>query len=227
MPVTQLSETELAELARDLRAALPTFDTVGQRIAVGLYRLLAQGEPVSEERLSTSVGVAGDVVAEALASWPGVFRDESNAIIGFAGLTVGEMPPHVLLVDGRRLWAWCAWDTLFLPDMLQATAQVESVCAVTGEPVRITVGPSGVENASPEGVVISFLRPASGFDQDVMQAFCHHVLFFQSAETAATWIAERPGAFLLSLDQGFELGRQVFGAVFADALAAKAPSAVS
>lgn len=37
------------------------------------------------------------------------------------------------------------------------------------------------------------------------------MLFFASPEAGATWVEEHPGTFLLSLDQGFELGRRFNG----------------
>jgi len=63
------------------------------------------------------------------------------------------------------------------------------------------------------------LRPEGTFDHDVILSFCHHVLFFSSAEAGEQWTAKRRDAFLLPLEQGFELGRRVFQEKFADALA--------
>src|SRR5215831_6583091 len=100
MPVTHLDDTELTQLAGDLRGALPPFGDEGQRIAVGLYRLLAEGAPVDDEHLVASTGASGHSIAEALAAWPGVFRDDDGYIIGFGGLTVVEMPPHAFHVNG-------------------------------------------------------------------------------------------------------------------------------
>jgi alkylmercury lyase len=129
------------------------------------------------------------------------------------------MPPHAVHVDGKRLWTWCAWDSLFIPAVLDTTARVDSICATTGEPVTATVGPNGVEQVSPAGAVISFLRRQGTFDHNVILSFCHHVLFFSSAEAGEQWIAGRPDAFLLSLEQAFELGRRVFQQTLAGALA--------
>jgi hypothetical protein len=81
------------------------------------------------------------------------------------------------------------------------------------------VGPDGVEKLSPSSAVISFLRPDGPFSHDVILSFCHHVLFFGSEEAGERWIGEHKDAFLLTLEQGFKLGRLVwqgkFGAVLA------------
>ncbi len=36
------------------------------------------------------------------------------------GLAIAETK-HRLEVDGRALYTWCAWDSLFLPEILQRT----------------------------------------------------------------------------------------------------------
>src|SRR3989442_9036358 len=42
------------------------------------------------------------------------YTDKQGRIIGFGGLAVREMP-HRFKVDGRTLYTWCAWDSLFIP----------------------------------------------------------------------------------------------------------------
>ena len=224
MPVQHLTNAELTQLADELRAGLPVLDPDEQRIAVALYRLLAKGTPVAEPRLAEAVALPPERVAATLGGWPGIFRDERGEIIGFWGLAQQEFPPHQFHVDGRRLWGWCSWDTLFLPIVLGRTARIESVDATTGEPVRAVVGPHGVEEAS-DGAVISFLRLDGAFDQDVIASFCHHVLFFASDKAGERWIGDREDAFLLTLEQGFELGRRVWETKFAAALAAERAAA--
>lgn len=59
-------------------------------------------------------------------------------MIGFAGLSVREMD-HSLELDGRRVWTWCAWDTLFLPELIDAEANVSSRCPVTGKEITLAV----------------------------------------------------------------------------------------
>jgi len=39
--------------------------------------------------------------------------------------------PHALQFDGRTLYAWCAWDTLFLPELLGRPARVTSTDPVS------------------------------------------------------------------------------------------------
>ena len=126
---------------------------------------------------------------------------------GFWGLTVQEMPPHQLVLDGHKLWAWCAWDTLFLPRRLGAALDVASRCPTTGQEITLRVAPDGVISVEPANVVVSILEPNRPFDADVIASFCHYVHFFVDAEAGENWTSEHPGTFLISLEEAFELGR--------------------
>lgn len=108
--------------------------------------------------------------------------------------------------------------TLFIPVLIARPARVESVCATTGRQIVLTVGPNGLVDVSPPEAVISFLRAQERFDKDVILNFCHHVLFFSSPEAGETWIRDRDGAMLLSLQQGFALGARVVDEKYAAGL---------
>ena len=90
----------------------------GRSVALATYRLLAAGCPVEVAQISARAGVDRSRVEALLGSWPGVFRDDAGRIVGFWRLSATELGPHRLRVDGVELSAWCAWDTLFLPELL-------------------------------------------------------------------------------------------------------------
>ena len=62
-------------------------------------------------------------------------------------------------VDGKTFSTWCAWDALFLPAMLNQHAQVESMCPVTKEKIRVIMTPAGIESCEPNGAVLSIIVP--------------------------------------------------------------------
>ncbi|MGH2750135.1 MAG: organomercurial lyase [Actinomycetota bacterium] len=152
-------------------------------------------------------GLADEEIGERIDKWPGVFRDEQDRVIGFWGLTVAEMPPHEIILDGRKLWAWCAWDTLFLPRRLEASLDVRSICPATGRTISLRVSPNALESVEPNEVVVSFLEPNRPFDSKVITSFCRYGHFFANREAGKKWTVEHPGTFLLSLEEAFELGR--------------------
>jgi alkylmercury lyase len=199
-------ETLAAAVAR----AAPDFDDQQQRIAVEVYRRLASGSPAPAADIAERAGSATQRVEELLASWPGVFRDGEGRVIGFWGLSITKLSPtHRLEVEGRELFAWCAWDTLFLPGILDAIARVDSSCPTTSETISLVVSPREILKTTHPAAVVSFLLPNRDFDADVIQSFCHFVHFFASREAGEAWTAEHPNTFLLSLEEAFELGRLV------------------
>ncbi len=198
----------VSEATEQLLRVLPALDEDGQQLSLALYRRLAEGSPVALQELAAELPMPRAEVEERVASWPGVYYDPERRVIGYWGLTIRPMT-HRLRVDGRELYAWCAWDTLFLPALLRATAEVSSVCRASGAPVRLTVSAREVESAEPERIAVSFLiRDAEAVRVDVIANLCHYIHFFGSAEAAKPWLAQHPEAFLLTLDEAFEVGRR-------------------
>ena len=117
-----------------------------------------------------------------------------------------------LEVDGRTLWTWCAWDTLFIPEILGKRVRVTSPDPETKEPVQLVVTPEKIESAAPEDAVVSFLMAeASDFDTtaaNVIKTFCHFVFFFASRSSGERWVAKHPGTFLYSLEHSFALAKR-------------------
>ena len=202
----QNTKVVVQELARKIMRAMPALESSEQQLVVQLYRLLGEGKPVSPRRLAEALNLPEARVRAILGQRPGVYYDDDGSVIGFWGLALGQMP-HQFEVDGRTLYTWCAWDSLFIPEILAKTARVTSADPVTKEKISLVVGPDGVKDISPAATVVSFLTPDRPFDQDVIMRFCHFVHFFASPATAATWTAAHPGTFLLSVENAYALGR--------------------
>jgi alkylmercury lyase len=207
-------------LVQALHSASRPLDAAEQRLAVALYRTLAEGEPVAAAELASRTGRSVQEVSATLDGWPNLFYDRHRQVIAFWGLALPEMP-HRLEVAGRVLHAWCALDPMFIVPLLGEPARVKSTCPVTAQPVSLTVTPDGVGDLAPAGAVVSFLVPTTPWDDDVIASFCHYVLYFAAEEPGRRWMATHPGTFLLSVGQAFEVGRRFnlsrFGAALADA----------
>ena len=216
--MTRKEMARLEHLADKIVSAMPKLGAAERRIAVGLYRLLAKGEAVSPARLAETLNLSERGVRETLSQWPGVYYEDTGAVIGFWGLALLEMP-HRFQVDGRTLYTWCAWDSLFIPEILGKTARVESTDPLTRETISLAVGPEGVKELEPVDTVVSFLAPDGVFDADIIQRFCHFVHFFGSRESGERWTSKHNGTFLFSVDEAYELGRLTNARNFGEALA--------
>jgi alkylmercury lyase len=208
-----------SSLAAELVAAAPPLSEREQHLAICLYRLLAGGEPVEAALLADRAELAQDEVDRALAEWPGIFTDERDRVIGFLGLSIRPMP-HRLSVGGRTLYAWCAYDTLFLPELLGARAEVQSHCPTTGAPITLTVVGTEVREVHPPQTLLSYLHKDEPLDENVIKTFCHYIHFFANANAAAEWTAKHEDTFTISLAEGSEIARLTncgrYPSVFAD-----------
>ncbi len=199
------------EVATRIVEAFPKLDAFEQRLALELYRLLAICEPVPRELLAQRIQVPVGIVSGILDTWPGVYSNHDGRIVGFWGLALptAYTSPHRLIIEGQRLSAWCAWDTLFLPHLLSKMAEVESASPIEGNTVTLKMTPEGVEHLDPNGACMSFLPPdATAFQKDVITSFCHFVHFFPSREAGQRWIGDHKGTFLLSIDEGVRVARR-------------------
>jgi alkylmercury lyase len=184
------------------------------RLLVRVLRILARGRPVTRtdvDELAPEVGITPDAAQAFLRQV--TERDGSDRIIGLLGLSLGEHP-HRFSVNGRRLSTWCAEDTLFLPALLGQVATVESLSPLSREPVRLTIGPEGVQAVSPTGAVVSIAlvdpdQVAFGSVEAIWMTFCRHVHFFVSREEAARWAGNRRDIAILTPDEGYRMGRQL------------------
>jgi hypothetical protein len=130
------------ELVTYVTRLLPKLSPIAQQTSIALYRMLAEGRPVARKALAARVGLPPAWVKEVLDSWFGVFYDAAGEIVGYLGSGLRETR-HRLRTNGQTLYAWCAWDTLFLPQIIGAVAEVESTCPVSGDTIRLTVSPAG------------------------------------------------------------------------------------
>lgn len=220
---TEHRTSELGALATRIDCGLPPLSGAERRIALAVHRCMAFGaEPPGPACIAAASGETPQTVEAALAGWPGVYRDDGDRVIGFWGLALRPMMPHRLRVRGRLLHTWCAWDALFLPEVLGVErAEVESVCPATGRPVVLTVTTSGVEDPQPETARLSMVAPdrlcIEG--QGIISSFCHHIHFLASPGGGERWIRETGnGAFLITPGQGWELGRLCNRLRYGDAL---------
>jgi alkylmercury lyase len=177
----------------DLAATFPGCDD--PPLARALLRALASGQPVTDPSLTAAAD-----------RWPNVELDARRRVVAFGGLSLTPTA-HRFTVGGRQLYTWCAWDTLFLPRLLDQPAHVESHCHVSGTPVRLAVDQSGVHDVEPEDVWVSFPPPGTASTADITGTFCCHVHFLAGRAAADRWLSRHEGATVLSVADAFELGR--------------------
>ena len=193
----------------------PDWDNPTNLLAASLYREIAKGapiEPATVEKLIADAGVDPEESAEFIAGI--TERDDDGNVLGGIGLTQRQYA-HQFEVDGVGLTTWCAWDTLFIAQILGRTAHVTSYAPGTGEEITLEVGPEGVTSNPPEAVVSFVLLDPEQIDMESLESiymvFCHQIHFFPSREAAEKWSADSEYKFaIMSVDDAYEVGSVAF-----------------
>lgn len=185
-------------------------------ICLRAIRFLAEGEPVSPEQFALASQMVLDEVKNsfnALKNCGAEFDAEGNLV----GVVLTLNPTsHQFYVDGHNLYAWCALDAIFLPALLGQTAAVKSKCPATDVDIRLMITPEGIGMVSPPDTVLSVVIPGvtpscqPGVKSGPQGPLCSAIHFFSAYEAASTWLVEHPGMAILSLDETWQLAREVW-----------------
>ena len=200
------TEYQVEQLAATLHSIM---SQGGHLNNVALFRhlviLLAEGQAVAPERLARALGRSPADVVAVLGKRPSIEWDAAGNVIG-SGLTLNPTP-HRFELNGRTLFTWCALDSLMFPGLLGQTVHVQSPCASTATPIRVTITPHGVEHVKPAAAVVSVITPEAS--PDIRRVFCDYVNFFRSPEAASTWLAQHPHATVVPVREAYQLGKRL------------------
>ncbi len=200
---------ELAELTDILKAQKTVFTGESALFSRQILQLLAEGQPVTPERLAEMSGQPVEFIHTTFAALQncGCEFNERGALIGDA-LTLTPTR-HRFRVKNYDLYAWCALDTLFLPALINQTAEITSTCPQTAAVIHLTVSPDGIEVVSPPEAALSIVF-TPGCTSGINGSFCGQIHFFVSREAALQWVDGRTDFAVLSVGDAFELARQVY-----------------
>lgn len=220
----QTNPNAINELWEAAVERLPRFSPTEQEVGLVLLAELARGEAVSPAQLGRVLGVAEDKAATYMhdsALSFAVHSNEEGSAQGFFGLSTVPTD-HRFEVNGYTMWTWCAADTLFLPELLDAIASVDSKDPVTGMSIQLAVTPAAVESVDPDTAVVSMNSPHTWETTSAVRLIttaCHYIHFFDSQESGRKWTDTHPGTVLISVGDAFDYGKgqnqQMFGAALA------------
>ncbi len=205
----QLNSKEIFDAYRKAIATIPQDAyELDLRVTIQTMQALAEGEPVPAERLAEIWGFPVDQVQTILAQAKNrgqvELDDEGNVI----GANVSFVPTnHAVQVENVGLYAWCAWDAIYLPGVLGKPAQVKSQDPISGETISMTITPGGVTELHPSGALASVVSPdvnIAGPAGPESQK-CTQMLFFASNQTAEKWVKDHPGVTILPVEVVYQM----------------------
>ena len=177
-----------------------------------ILQVLSKGHSVDINSIAKSLNLLEIEVKKIIKSWPGVYFDNRGNIDSYWGLTTRKTK-HRFKIGNITLYNWCSWDSLFIPRLIDKSAQIESADPLSGDIIRLTISPkSGIVEIEPEDSVVSFIIPnTEDMRENVIQNLCSFIHFFTSITSAKEWLAETTqsdNSFILSLQDAYELGLQ-------------------
>jgi hypothetical protein len=131
--------------------------------------------------------------------------ETGTAIAGAAGLSL--LPSrHTLILNGHKLWTWCAFDAVGIPAGLGADARVESTCSVCDRPVAVEIVRGQLVRQQPGALSVTLVPPA-GCGQ-VRDGICMEMGFACGCQAP-----EEGGPVVrVPVAEAMELGRACWGA---------------
>jgi alkylmercury lyase len=181
-------------------------------LCLPILHQVTRGKPFEKAALAASLQVSREEVEQRLLHLPDTEFDHQGNILGW-GVTLVPTR-HRFQIHGHSLYTWCAFDTVLFPPSLEAEAQIHSTCPVTGHPITFVATPSGtIKDLTPASSVMSLTIPAER-SECVRATFCEHSLLFWSQQAASIWLADHPGALLLSLEEAATVGKMVAASRF-------------
>lgn len=179
------------------------------RLQVIVIQLLSEGEPVSPESLAKAWDMPLEhvhAIFEQAGALGTIQLDDSGNMIGSA---ISLVPSnHKFELDGKTLYAWCAYDAIYAPGVIGVNALIDSVDPLSNESIRIEMSPTGVIGSEPEGVFVTVVDMDADTRGGAQSPRCSQMHFFVSEDNAKKWSAGRPGISVMTVDQLHDLARE-------------------
>ncbi|OLS24245.1 MAG: Alkylmercury lyase [Candidatus Heimdallarchaeota archaeon LC_3] len=192
----------------------PDLDERASKFLEVILKEVTKGSPVTQEKcyeIAAELNLSKEEIRSFIET--STERDKQGRILGLFGLTQNEYA-HKFEIDGEKLYAFCGWDTLFLPQLLMKTAKVEVVDHQSKETIKIEISPEKVLSIFPPTAVLSIVIPEVEIENlaQVYGIFCSNVHFFASEKNLRDWFEHREyNPLVISIEEGFALGTSLFG----------------
>jgi alkylmercury lyase len=206
----QLSKVELIKAYREAYDAIPQEALeLDLRVTVKTMQALAKGKPISPDQLAQIWEIPLEQVRSILAGAIATGRAEIDSQGDLVGGVLSLNPTaHRISMDGKQLYAWCAYDAIYAPGVVGKTAQIASMDPLTGNLIEMTITPDGVAEVRPEGAVVSVVGTETDMRGGPESQRCSQMLFFESRNSAEKWLQERTDVSILTVEEAFEVSRQ-------------------
>ena len=168
------------------------------------------GQPLSRSQLAAQLdeGRVDETLQELAAGDLIVLSADQRQITGAYPFTVEQRVHHVN-VDGKSVYAMCAFDALSIAPMCEVATRIRSQCHVSSDLVEILMDGDRVLSASPRDVHVGIRwQSTSGC---AAKNLCMEMVYLRDAETAVKWQQQdSENIDIYSLPEAVEFGAAFF-----------------
>lgn len=182
-----------------------------QKISVEIYRLLSKGKPISIISLANKMNMKEKNLKTLLSTFPSsaIEYNKNSDITAFIGLSITPTK-HTLFVDDTKLYTWCVFDGIFLPEILGKPVNIVTHCAATNETISVHLKPNSFFLSDPRESVMSITIPnAQSCKDNIRGVFCNYVNFFSNVKSYNMWKRNNKNTEMLTLEQACVLAKQL------------------
>lgn len=180
------------------------------RVTITTMQALANGQPISPAQLADIWEMPLDHVQAILDQAKTNGKVEINAQGNLVGAVLSLNPTdHQVFMDNKHIYAWCAYDALYASGVVGKPAQIVSKDPVTGEMIRVSMTPIGVETVEPESAVVSVVGAGADLGTGPESARCTQMLFFGSRQSAELWRKNHVGVYILTMEEIYKVVEKI------------------
>jgi len=182
--------------------------------AITLHRLtlcgfVNDGVIPGRRQMLEMVGGNEKIIEELAVSALVVFNNEGEPT-GAYPFTM-DRREHCVSLNGHTVYAMCALDALSIHAMYNCPVEINSVCAITGEPVSILQRHGKVVNSQADGIYFGINWQVASSSCSCADSLCTEMIFIKNRSIAQQWLqTDSVGREIFTLDEAIFFGNRFF-----------------
>lgn len=171
--------------------------------------LFDRAEPIQPALLADVSGITPKMLAgmlDQLSQAGRIRRDDIGRVIGSGGLSITP-DRHMIVIEGRRFWTWCAYDIFGIFGALAASGRATSPSPIDRQTIEVRFF-----RGRPAQIDAVLLRPDMELMDccdNVYEQWCPNSNLFATRELATAWaVANGVIGRVLSLDESADLATE-------------------
>jgi alkylmercury lyase len=198
----------LQSTVQQLQKLLPNLKKEKRQISKFIYQKLALGKSVPIETIANELQIPIQDIQVHLKQMAYVEYNAIGEISAYRGVTLNQTK-HCVFHNNVKIFTWCAFDTLFLADLLVEPVSISSNCPACGKTIACKVTDRNLTSSKDSDIVMSFIIPDKvDYCEDLQNAFCCKVHFFCNLQCGSEWINLSPEIDFFDLEKSLVIAQE-------------------